>query len=122
DLCSTPRCQAYGGVPAEQPLTDRAIAETAGEVLVFGGEVADALFTSTCGGRTEDVANVFPSYASLDVPYLSSVRCWGEAEVTLTATAVPSKKSETLLAVRGRALLASLGHTSASWADLKLAR
>ncbi len=122
DLCSTPRCQAYGGVPAEQPLTDRAIAETAGEVLVFGGEVADALFTSTCGGRTEDVANVFPSYASLDVPYLSSVRCWGEAETTLDSTLAVPRKADTLLGVRGRALLASLGRSGTTHADLTRAR
>jgi stage II sporulation protein D len=122
DLCATPRCQAYGGVPAEQPLTDRAIAETAGEVLVFGGEVADALFTSTCGGRTEDVANVFPSYASLDVPYLSSVRCWGEAEVTLDSTLPVPKRPDTLLGVRGRALLASVRRGGTTHADLSRAR
>jgi stage II sporulation protein D len=122
DLCATPRCQAYGGVGAEQPLTDRAVAETAGEVLLFGGEVADALFTSTCGGRTEDVANVFPSYASLDVPYLSSVRCWGDAEAALESTVPVPKKADSLLGVRGRALLASAGRSGAAFADLAAAR
>src|SRR5438045_7187119 len=38
DLCSTPRCQAYGGVGGGQPLTDRAIEETAGQMVRVGGQ------------------------------------------------------------------------------------
>ncbi|MCB9379027.1 MAG: SpoIID/LytB domain-containing protein [Holophagales bacterium] len=37
DLCGTPRCQVYGGMEDEHPLSDRAVAETAGEVLLFEG-------------------------------------------------------------------------------------
>jgi stage II sporulation protein D len=60
DLCASPRCQVYGGMNAEHPLSDRAVAETAGEVVLFGGEIAEALYSASCGGTTEDVEVVFP--------------------------------------------------------------
>ena len=61
DLCATARCQVYGGVAVEQPLSSRAVDETAGEVLTWNGGLIDALFTSTCGGRTESATDVFPN-------------------------------------------------------------
>jgi stage II sporulation protein D len=72
DLCATPRCQVYKGISAEDPLTSRAVTETAGLVVSFEGKVADTLFTSTCGGATEDVSNVFPDRSE---PYLAGVSC-----------------------------------------------
>ncbi|MBP7146744.1 MAG: SpoIID/LytB domain-containing protein [Acidobacteria bacterium] len=77
DICDTPRCQVYGGARSEHPLSNRAVEETRGEVLVHAGAPIQALFTSTCGGRTEDVAAVFPE---LDAPYLKSVPCGPDAE------------------------------------------
>ncbi len=56
----------------EHPLTDRAIAETAGQVLLYHGELVDALYSSTCGGHTEDVHVVFPLKSE---PYLKAVPC-----------------------------------------------
>lgn len=73
DICATPRCQVYGGMDAEQPLTDKAIKETAGQVLVYHGQLIDALYSSTCGGHTEDVQVVFP--LKTDEPYLKGVPC-----------------------------------------------
>jgi stage II sporulation protein D len=72
DLCSTPRCQVYGGMEDEDALSDRAIRETAGKILMADGEVADALYSSTCGGHTEDVGIVFPLKTA---PYLRGVPC-----------------------------------------------
>jgi len=60
DICATPRCQVFGGMAAEHPLSDRAVRETAGEVLVHEGEIVDALYSSSCGGHTEDVEVIFP--------------------------------------------------------------
>lgn len=110
DICATPRCQVYGGVTAEQPLSSRAVDETAGEVLVFEGRLADAVFSSTCGGRTENGADVFTTAAS-PRPYLVSVACSGETPVTISGRAVAkgTARTTTLLGARGRALLASLG-------------
>lgn len=72
DLCATPRCQVYGGMEDEDPLSDRAVAETAGQVLVAGDELVDALYSSTCGGHTEDVERIFPLKRA---SYLRAVPC-----------------------------------------------
>ncbi len=72
DICATPRCQVYGGMDVEHPLSDQAIAATAGEVLTYHGELVEALYSSTCGGHTEDVQVVFPLK---NQPYLKGVAC-----------------------------------------------
>lgn len=72
DICSTPRCQVYGGMTAEHPLSDRAIAETAGEVVLFDGQPAETFYGATCGGHTEDVEVVFPLKRGA---YLKGVPC-----------------------------------------------
>jgi stage II sporulation protein D len=84
DLCGTPKCQVYGGRGAEHPLSDRAIAETAGEVLVWHGAPIDALYSATCGGHTEDVEVVFPLKRE---PYLSGVSCIEAGASRLAAAA-----------------------------------
>ena len=109
DLCASPRCQVYSGASAESPLSMRAVEETAGEVLLWKGAVADALFTSTCGGRTENAADVMAGYGSVDAPYLASVPCFGETPQALESSAPPRKGTVTLLGARGRALSMSLG-------------
>ncbi|MCU0225057.1 MAG: SpoIID/LytB domain-containing protein [Acidobacteria bacterium] len=72
DMCDTPRCQVYRGAGSEQPLSDQAIRETRGEILAWNAAPVNALFTSTCGGHTEDVELVFPEW---DYPYLRGVPC-----------------------------------------------
>jgi peptidoglycan hydrolase-like amidase len=75
DLCDSPSCQYYEGAGAEHPLTDRAIRETAGEIVVYQGRPIDAMYHSTCAGHTEDAAALFPQRAQ---PYLKGVVCRGE--------------------------------------------
>jgi Stage II sporulation protein len=72
DICATPRCQVYGGMNVEHPLSDRAVAETAGQVLLYHGELVDALYSSTCGGHTENGQVIFPLKHE---PYLQAVPC-----------------------------------------------
>jgi len=67
DICDGPACQAYEGMTNEDPLSTQAVRETAGIVLTYEGELIDALYTSTDGGATDDVGNVFPGR---DEPYL----------------------------------------------------
>ena len=122
DLCATARCQVYGGASAEQPLSTQAVKETAGEVLLWAGAPADTLFTSTCGGRTEDAVHVFPSYSPAAFPYLRSVSCRGEERLELKTTEAADGPAVGSLAVRGFALLHSAGRRGAAWSDLKAAR
>ncbi len=85
DLCATPRCQAYGGVSAEHPLSDRAVAATRGEILTFEGAPISALYSATCGGHTEDGFEIFPEEKA---SYLRGVPCRAEGEA-LAALRIP---------------------------------
>jgi stage II sporulation protein D len=71
DLCATPACQVYGGISAERPATDKAVASTRGQVLMYKGEPISAVFHSCCGGETDDAKDV---WRSKGVPYLKGVR------------------------------------------------
>jgi stage II sporulation protein D len=59
DMLSTVEDQVYGGVEAERPLTDVAVAATAGLVLRYGGRIASAPYHSTCGGSTAEPAEIW---------------------------------------------------------------
>ena len=72
DLLPTTRSQVYGGASTEHPLSDRAVAETRGRVATYGGRPIDALYTSTCGGHTEDAESIF---GGAPVPYLRARAC-----------------------------------------------
>lgn len=78
DLCATPACQVYAGVPEpdQAPLAYAAVAETRGEVLTYGGEPIQAFYTSTCGGHTDSAEFIFPRFAA---PYLQGVPCPDDA-------------------------------------------
>jgi peptidoglycan hydrolase-like amidase len=77
DLLNTPRSQVYIGMASENPLSTRAVEETKGEVLRYKGDLINALYTSTCGGRTEDAEKVF---SGRPVPYLRGVECSSEKQ------------------------------------------
>jgi stage II sporulation protein D len=71
DLHADTRSQVYGGVPAEDPRTTRAVVETRGRVVTYDGDIATTYYHSTSGGRTEDSSVAWPG--SPAVPYLVSV-------------------------------------------------
>ena len=79
DICATPACQVYGGLDQVQESGGErwaaAVAATAGEVLLFNGTPAQALYSSTTGGRTRDVRDVFGGNGA---PYLRAVDSPGE--------------------------------------------
>ncbi len=69
DVDATVLSQVYGGVRAERPSTDRAVAETRGQVLRSGNRLVLAYFHANSGGFTEDAGNVW----RVSLPYLRSV-------------------------------------------------
>jgi len=107
DICATPACQLYRGKGSEHPLTDQAVDETRGIVAYYGGALINALYTSTCGGHTEDGESVFDGPAA---PYLRGVACLPEREAwtTLRTTQRPRELGTAGLA-RDAALLVALG-------------
>jgi stage II sporulation protein D len=72
DLVDTPKSQFYQGMNAEHPLSTEAVEQTKGEGALYKGKLIDALYTSTCGGSTENVEDVFRGPA---LPYLRSTTC-----------------------------------------------
>jgi len=72
DLSDDTRSQVYEGVSLENKDTDEAVQQTAGLAVYYDGKLIDAMYMSTCGGRTEDSSNVFDTPP---VPYLKSVFC-----------------------------------------------
>ena len=121
DLLPDTRSQVYGGLSTERPLADRAVAETRGRVLTHKGEAIDAVYTSTCGGRTEHSENVFGGGA---VAYLRGRECALESDDAFDPFTVKTSRDTPALrdpehasSARDAALLATHG---VSLADRRL--
>src|ERR1041384_4664398 len=74
DLLPTTRSQVYRGLTSENALSTRAVDETRGLVATYNGEPINALYTSTCGGRTADSEKIFNEA----IPYLRARECAAE--------------------------------------------
>jgi stage II sporulation protein D len=70
DLYSDTRSQVYEGLESETARGNEAAESTRGQVLEYGGEIAEALFSACSGGHTESIQNVF---GGPPVPYLQGV-------------------------------------------------
>jgi stage II sporulation protein D len=70
DVLPTVQDQVYSGVGGEKPVSDRAIAETRGTILLYKGKPVRTNYSSTCGGKTAAIEEVWPERP---VPYLKSV-------------------------------------------------
>jgi stage II sporulation protein D len=71
DMYATVQDQVYGGVDAEKPLPDTAIATTRDIVVLYNGQPITTPYHSTCGGSTAGVSEVW--YDQPDQPYLRPV-------------------------------------------------
>ena len=69
DLYSDTRSQVYKGLESEYTSSNAAVAATRGQVVEYGGKVAQTLFSACSGGHTESIVNVFGS----SIPYLVGV-------------------------------------------------
>jgi stage II sporulation protein D len=114
DLLPTIRSQVYGGLSTEHPLSTRAVEETRGMIATYHGEPINALYTSTCGGRTEHAENIFNGEA---VPYLRGRECSAHlahaslAQALIQTTREPGslRAAEHATSARDAALLAVHG-------------
>lgn len=68
DVYADTKDQVYKGYQAATPLTDAAVAETAGEVMTYNGDFIIAYYHSTCGGQTESLQ----TWEKKNLPYLKS--------------------------------------------------
>ncbi len=60
DFYATVADQVYGGASGEDSIASRAVMETRGEIITYQGEPIIAYYSSTCGGRTAAVPEVWP--------------------------------------------------------------
>jgi len=68
DVCADDHCQRYQGISKiSNPTAIQAVAETAGEVLMYDGEICDARFSKCCGGMMEEFASCWDDQQK---PYL----------------------------------------------------
>ncbi|HEV7483970.1 MAG TPA: SpoIID/LytB domain-containing protein [Solirubrobacterales bacterium] len=70
DLYADTRSQVYKGLESEYSTSNAAAAATRGQVVMYGGKVAETLFSACSGGHTESIQNVFGGAA---IPYLQGV-------------------------------------------------
>jgi stage II sporulation protein D len=59
DLLATVQDQVYGGSAAEHSISTAAVNATAGIVATYNGNLINALFYATSGGKTSNVEDVF---------------------------------------------------------------
>src|SRR5215471_19138388 len=88
DLLPTTRSQVYRGLTSETSLTSQAVDATRGIVATYNGEPINALYTSTCGGRTEDAVNIF----NTEVPYLHGRECAAEGRSAFAPFTIKSSR------------------------------
>jgi stage II sporulation protein D len=70
DLYADTRSQVYKGLESEYASSNKAAEETRGQVVTYGGKIAETLFSACSGGHTESIQNVFGGTA---IPYLQGV-------------------------------------------------
>ncbi len=130
DMFDDQRSQVYAGAGAEDPRTDAAVSQTAGQVITAAGNPIVAYYSAASGGRTENVENAFPGaqpqpwLVSVDDPYddVAPLHRWAalptfsQAELTkrlgtvLPITAVvPLRRGVSPRVLRARVELAPFG-------------
>ncbi len=88
DVCTNTHCQMYRGMGTEDSRTNKAIDDTAGQVLTYNGKIVNAMYSANNGGYTEGTENVWsaklPYYIAKPDPY--TPEDWWQ--VTYTATEI----------------------------------
>lgn len=91
DFAHNPVGQAYEGVEEEDPRTTAAVMATKGQIVLYDGKPAWTFYSSSSGGRTAALSDVFtgggqqyPYLVSVDDPYddLSPYHNWGPIAFT----------------------------------------
>ena len=78
NISASTSSQAYGGVNHEDPLTNKAVDETRGVIMVYKGKPINAVYHSDSGGYTENSENVWGGF----LPYLRGVKSIFEEKLT----------------------------------------
>lgn len=77
DLCSATHCQVFKGNYLQTEEVRNAVKATEGSVLLYEGKIADAVYHSSCGGKTETNQ---AAWFGKPIPFLQGVACYPELE------------------------------------------
>ena len=78
DVCADDHCQRYQGITRQtNPQVEQAIADTRGQILMYGDEICDTRFSKCCGGHTEEFQYCWentpkPYLISIEDPYCNT--------------------------------------------------
>jgi stage II sporulation protein D len=97
DVEATVASQVYRGRASLEAPAVAAARETAGKVLMFGEDLAEAFFFASCVGTTEEAATAF-GHAE---PYLKPVSCQLGSDVATWTRTIPLEKAAQLFAASG---------------------
>jgi SpoIID/LytB domain len=71
DVCNGTDCQVYRGIGSTGDIARQAVAETAGQVMVYNNTIASTFFSSSTGGTTVSAADAWGSDPA-KYPYLAA--------------------------------------------------
>ncbi len=111
DLCNSVCCQAYSGVDYEADGSYAPVDETSGEVLFYGNELVQTVYSSSMGPSTENVKYVWGS----NFPYLISV----SNEYEDTANIYNGIWQKTLTKARATEIMNSKGYNIGDVTDIR---
>lgn len=100
----------YDGSLIEDSRARRAVSDTKGEVILYGGAVIQAFYHSNCGGKTEAAENVWGN----SLPYLKGVEC----QYCLTSSSASAWEQKVSLAQIEEKLRAA-GHKLSGLTDVR---
>ena len=78
DICNSSWCQVYRGTGSDRAdygaskISDKAVEESAGQVIWYGTDMAETFYSSSHGGASESIENVWGSKLS-KYPYMCGV-------------------------------------------------
>ncbi|MCX6375637.1 MAG: SpoIID/LytB domain-containing protein, partial [Armatimonadetes bacterium] len=78
DVCDTIDCQGFSGASKDAPWIDKLIEDTRGQIIVYKGEPIHAVYSSDCGGMTQN--NEDAGFGDKPWAYLRAVSDWGDGE------------------------------------------
>ncbi|WP_037372798.1 SpoIID/LytB domain-containing protein [Anaerovorax odorimutans] len=82
NVCSTTHCQVYKGYSGEYTRTNKAVDDTAGQIIYYNGEPVTSFYHKNSGGHTQNSGDVW----SENIGYLKAVDDIYSPDYTWSAT------------------------------------
>jgi len=77
DLCNATHCQVFKGNHLQSEEVQKSVLDTKNVVMFYDGRIADAVYHSSCGGKTETNQG---AWFGKPIPFLQGVACFPELD------------------------------------------